>query len=247
MSQPELSYLICSTARTGSTLLCQLLTDTGIAGQPDEYFCYLHDAPRPPWVAWLREPQRPELLAQLITQHMTPNGVFGANVIWQHFDYFLNQLRYPPDWHTLATDQLLAAALNNPRYIWTTRRNKVRQAISLWRAQQTGAWVANTPWLGSFQTTEPRFDFERIDLLVQDLEMRERSWRWFFNYYGLQPLEVVYEDLVADPAASLRQVLAFLEIPIPGDLVYPSPQLRAQADHMSDSWAERYQATAASL
>jgi LPS sulfotransferase NodH len=32
------SYLICGTPRTGSTLLCGLLRDTGIAGRPESYF-----------------------------------------------------------------------------------------------------------------------------------------------------------------------------------------------------------------
>ena len=32
------SYLICSTPRTGSSLLCDALTATGVAGRPEEYF-----------------------------------------------------------------------------------------------------------------------------------------------------------------------------------------------------------------
>ena len=36
---PELdSYLICATPRTGSTLLCGLLTSSGVAGLPASYF-----------------------------------------------------------------------------------------------------------------------------------------------------------------------------------------------------------------
>ena len=33
-----LSYLVCATPRSGSTLLCHLLDQTGIAGHPEEYF-----------------------------------------------------------------------------------------------------------------------------------------------------------------------------------------------------------------
>ena len=35
---PKLSYLICATPRSGSTLLSQALRDTGIAGCPEEHF-----------------------------------------------------------------------------------------------------------------------------------------------------------------------------------------------------------------
>src|SRR5580658_3106125 len=34
---PTLTYLICTTPRTGSTLLCDALASTGISGRPDEY------------------------------------------------------------------------------------------------------------------------------------------------------------------------------------------------------------------
>ena len=37
MSYPN-SYIICATPRSGTTLLCDLLTDTGIAGKPDSFF-----------------------------------------------------------------------------------------------------------------------------------------------------------------------------------------------------------------
>ena len=33
-----ISYLVCATQRSGSTLLCELLKGTEVAGVPDEYF-----------------------------------------------------------------------------------------------------------------------------------------------------------------------------------------------------------------
>src|SRR5438046_662736 len=36
--QPQCSYLVCATPRSGSTLLCEALANTGIAGNPKEYF-----------------------------------------------------------------------------------------------------------------------------------------------------------------------------------------------------------------
>src|SRR6202012_4005781 len=35
---PARSYLICATQRSGSTLLCELLKSTGVAGRPEEDF-----------------------------------------------------------------------------------------------------------------------------------------------------------------------------------------------------------------
>ena len=32
------SYLVCATPRSGSTLLCKTLAETGVAGDPEEFF-----------------------------------------------------------------------------------------------------------------------------------------------------------------------------------------------------------------
>ena len=33
-----LSYLVCATPRSGSSFLCEVLSNTGVAGRPDDYF-----------------------------------------------------------------------------------------------------------------------------------------------------------------------------------------------------------------
>src|SRR3712207_78955 len=44
---PRLSYLICATPRSGSTLLCHALDGTGISGHPDEHFEVLLETGQP--------------------------------------------------------------------------------------------------------------------------------------------------------------------------------------------------------
>src|ERR1700709_312755 len=50
--QPDRSYIVCATPRSGSTLVCHALAETGGAGRPEEYFEALRDSRRP------RRPQR---------------------------------------------------------------------------------------------------------------------------------------------------------------------------------------------
>jgi LPS sulfotransferase NodH len=38
MIEINLSYLVCATPRTGSNFLCEVLSSTGVAGYPGEYF-----------------------------------------------------------------------------------------------------------------------------------------------------------------------------------------------------------------
>lgn len=41
------TYLVCATPRSGSTLVCQALKKTGVAGRPEEYFEALRHSGRP--------------------------------------------------------------------------------------------------------------------------------------------------------------------------------------------------------
>ncbi|HKF37998.1 MAG TPA: Stf0 family sulfotransferase, partial [Ktedonobacteraceae bacterium] len=60
------SYLTCATPRSGSTLLCEALSNTGLAGYPKEYFEALRATglPRRPWEYFsaLEDPEIIELL-----------------------------------------------------------------------------------------------------------------------------------------------------------------------------------------
>src|SRR5689334_21863304 len=43
----ERAFLVCATPRSGSTLVCQALKKTGVAGRPEEYFEALLHSGRP--------------------------------------------------------------------------------------------------------------------------------------------------------------------------------------------------------
>src|SRR5258708_8174737 len=167
MMQPHTSYLICAPPRCGSTLLCEALINTGLAGHPREYFEHLKQTGQP------RRPQEyfpadsaiarqlgdysrlddeaklsehyqgsaySAYLAQVIEEGTTPNGVFGAKVMWGYLDDFISNLREIPGYQELPALDLLSNIFPNLRYIWATRRDKVRQAVSLWKAIQTWTW-----------------------------------------------------------------------------------------------------------
>ena len=134
--QPYSSYLICATPRSGSTLLCEALTNTGVAGFPKEYFETLKDTglPRRPqeyfetWdnseiaellgeysqfneesvelVKW-DGPNYSDYLAKTFEEGTTPNGVFGAKLMWGYFDDFVSNLRLIPDYSNMPAQELL--------------------------------------------------------------------------------------------------------------------------------------------
>ena len=84
--KPSTSYLVCASQRSGTTLLCRALADTGVAGRPDEYFLAVDERGRG-WRGWEHGPfgrahqarDREHYLAIVSDLGSTPNGVFGRS------------------------------------------------------------------------------------------------------------------------------------------------------------------------
>jgi LPS sulfotransferase NodH len=83
---PSRGYLLCSVERTGSNLLAESLSGTGVAGRPVEYFNVVEQDS-----AWMRKILEDSGLAdgipKVLSAGATPNGVFGAKVHWNHLRY----------------------------------------------------------------------------------------------------------------------------------------------------------------
>ena len=71
------SYFICFTVRSGSTMLCQLLADTGLAGNPKEHF-YHNISPDNPTGDEIADYQA--CLTGVLAKDIARNGVFGSKV-----------------------------------------------------------------------------------------------------------------------------------------------------------------------
>src|SRR5947209_13992998 len=78
--KPRITYMICSTGRSGSTLLCSLLTNTGVMGVPHEYFNLSRHGQF--LIKRLKDRADGEIPMEeyfdaLVKHRTTPNGVFG--------------------------------------------------------------------------------------------------------------------------------------------------------------------------
>jgi len=77
------SYLICASPRSGSGLLAGVLRSSGIAGRPEEYF-WRGDMPHWREVWGVRTDA--DYFRAALDAGSTPNGVFGARVMWAYLD-----------------------------------------------------------------------------------------------------------------------------------------------------------------
>jgi trehalose 2-sulfotransferase len=252
-----LSYLVCATPRSGSTLLCETLRETGVAGNPLEFFEAVPETgiPRRPldYLAGLADRAALDLVADVpphpvpwysdvravsdYREHLervrdwgtTGNGVFGAKIMWAHLVDLGRRLR------AADLQALVDAQFGSPRFVYVRRDDKVRQAVSLWRAMQTQSWRAeNEPTAG-----EPQYSYAAIHHLVSQLEAHDRAWLRFFATARGAVLTLRYEDIAADLAGALTRTLEHIGVTPPGDTLCV-PTMRRQADKRSEAWAEAY-------
>jgi LPS sulfotransferase NodH len=164
----------------------------------------------------------------------TAGGVFGAKVMWGYFGEALDRLRAFAGDQELSDLEALEAFAPRPRFVWIRRGNVVAQAVSWSRAIQGGRWWS--------EATEPEgelaFDFEQVDHLVREIAAGDASWREWFSANGVEPVEVVYEKLVEQPAPVARRVLRLLRRE--GEPDPAAVSHRRQADELNTAWAERY-------
>ncbi|HET8755371.1 MAG TPA: Stf0 family sulfotransferase [Solirubrobacteraceae bacterium] len=251
----SVSYLVCATPRSGSTLLCETLRTTGVAGNPLEFFearpetgvprgpldylAGLDDAEALALVAGAPPPEAPpysdlrgcedydEHLARVRAAGTTPNGVFGAKIMWAHLVDLGRQL---------GSDDLAALVderFDRPRFVWVRRRDAVRQAVSLWRALQTQSWRAeNEPAAG-----EPQYSYAALRHLVELLTTNDSAWEQFLAGRD-HVLTLTYEEIASDIGDAVARTLAHIGVTLPR--LDALPTLRRQADERSAEWAEAY-------
>ncbi len=82
---------------------------------------------------------------------------------------------------------MLAQAFPALRYVRVLRRDRLRQAVSLWKALQTATWRAQRGRSGAEEPPEgrkPQFSFDAIDYLQRQISVQEVAWTQYFERTG---------------------------------------------------------------
>ena len=228
------SYLICATPRSGSTLLCGLLRSTGIAGRPASYFrrddlpSYAEQWGVPPPGGGTKALHA--YIRAAVAAGSTPNGLFGARVMWGTMTELTDALASLDPGSTASPLELVTRAFGPTRFLHLRRTDTVAQAVSWARAEQTHYWHPGEGAVAGGQ--EPHFDRGLIDELVHTITMHERAWQEWFAGQGLSPYEVTYEDLAEDPIGAAAAVLEHLGLVLPPDRTI-TVRDRRQADDLN--------------
>jgi len=230
--KPKTSYAILTPPRSGSTYLCDLLDSTAIAGHPSEHirlatqelslncsFDYLN------------------LLGNLMEHRTTSNSVFGTKLI-SHFLFELRQAK--PDFKEVfkAID----------RFILLIRKDKVAQAVSLVLAQTTEVWhIHNNAKKASYQSQLDSIEIndellDNVEQKVIFIKQQEDRLKRVLANHKVEPLLVVYEDILDDAPGEINRILDFLNIVKPaGHTMQITSGIKRMPSAISQRIIQQYQ------
>ncbi len=254
VTPPEQSYVLWFTQRVGSSLLAQALEDTGVAGRPREW---LNAANAAEVMKKLGVATAQELRHQLWRVATTSNGVLGIKygmvpkLHEELIDLMASVEREAAPNEKDRSDGAWRGFFPNCRHCFLTRRDKVRLAVSWWRAIKSEEWhrpnrsdtsvgMVEPKLPGSLGSLIEKYDFHAIRHLLGQCCAREDAIHRQLDAWAIEPFAIVYEDLVGSFEATVRSVLEFLRVPDARALTIPQPAFEALADEINDAWSERF-------
>jgi trehalose 2-sulfotransferase len=237
---PTSSYVVCSTARSGSGLLCRGLASTGVVGAPLEYFNPLHR--RALSDRWGCGPDLDSYLEALHLRRSTPTGIFGSKIHWEQLAQVRAEATGTPDdrfTHAMPSG-LLDRLLPKPRFVRILRLDIDRQAVSLWRATNSNVWSVAVADTAEAHDPTP-YSFDGIDRCRRIIENGELCWDRLIRQRGAEALVITYEELTADFARTIGRVLDHIS---PGgeEVTVSAPSTRVLGDERSQDLLERFRA-----
>ncbi len=241
------SYVICTSPRSGSTLLCKLLAATGIAGNPGSHF---HSLSLSDWLSYydlapeasVSERDVLDAIFQAaIAKGSLETGTFGLRLQRHSFDFFVQKLAVL---HSgLSSDsQRFRAAFGRTSFIHLTRRDKVEQAVSYVKAHQTGLWHVAPDGTELERLSPPIeliYDGNDIRARFEEVAAYDRDWERWFATEDIDPLRITYDALSAHPIETLSQILDHLGLDIEAASGV-EPGVAKLADETSQDWVARF-------
>ena len=196
------TYAIYTTGRAGSNWLCEMLRSTRRLGNPGEWF---NPRVMPEYKADLGlEPTVDSMKYWIALQakHAT-EGVMGVKCGW-------------------AVAAEVFDVIQPKAAIFLTRSDLLGQAISLFRAMQTGDW-------GSGLNLTCEIDVGEILAYVANLRRVEKRFLAWFEKTGQIPYHCTYEQLFQKPESIVRTIASLVNVVLPYNLELKST-MRIQRD-----------------
>lgn len=239
------SYILCTNPRSGSWLLSEGLASTGVAGNPREWFHHEEESYQcGQWgVECSASSGYSSYLAEVLKHGATPNGILGVKLHYYQFAELPKKLATIEECQGLPIAEAIRRALPGTRYLWLLRRDKVRQAISYYRACKTDNWWSidgKAPYKRNGTVEQATYDPQAISEFEETVARNDSSWESYFRNNGISPLTVHYEDLAEDYRHEILRILRWLDVPSAETISIAAPRVRRQSDSQTEEWLTLY-------
>nr|WP_319386249.1 Stf0 family sulfotransferase [uncultured Roseibium sp.] len=245
------AYVLCTSPRSGSTLLCKLLAATGQAGNPKSYF---HEPDLEAWQTYLGLEKKcfandrdrlTALLGAAREKGSSGTGIFGLRLQRHSFDFLFHQLgTLHPGEMSLAAK--FEAVFGKTLFIHLTRTDKIAQAVSFIKASQTGLWHKAPDGTELERLTppgEPVYDRDQIQTQADLMESYDLSWADWFEMERIDPVRITYSELSHGPQKVTGGILEKLGRDA-AQAEYIDVPVARLSDNVNREWIERYRAEA---
>lgn len=228
LPKPDISCFICANYRSGSTLLSVALQKTRAVGRPGEV--YAPSSMKRKFTEWsLPDESYMTYLRAVLEHDTTPNNVYSVKIMYPDMQFLVGNLRDLSGDTASREIDLLTQVFPNPRFMYISRRDKIRQGISFYKLylkDNNKAFV---------------FDLEEIDRRIEMSIIRnEVEWQLFFERNTIEPFRIIYEDFAADYENTLNKVIDYLGISDGDKITWGDPPMEKLADELTEQWVDRY-------
>lgn len=180
-------------------------------------------------------------LAAVLREGAGSTGTFGLRLMWENVEELSQRLDalYPDLPNDAARFQ---EAFENPLYVHLTRQDKIAQAVSRLKAEQSGLWHLSADGSERERTAPPQapvYDADRLAALVAELNAHDAAWEDWFTQQQIKPLRLNYEAVSANPKLAIEAILSALgrDTAIAATIEAKTAKM---ADNESTDWAARF-------
>lgn len=210
------SFIICTTQRSGSTLLCETIRYQDQLGLPEENLIYynLPIEQLDDFRIKLKNTSLANALQKLIPHTSSSNNISSIKLMMSTLDKILQE----NEKNTLDSNNvynIFKENYNNPKFVFLKRRNKIKQAISQ-------AYLLKTNISHTFTKEESlklKEIKKNIELSISEIIYRfeyilkeELKWKLFFLNNKINPQIIYYEDFLKNKKITLNSLAKFLDI-----------------------------------